>query len=258
MRAFVYAATVAALALPATAHAQTADELVAKNLVARGGAEKLDALQGLKLNGKVRFPGDFELTYQETRARGAKDDQVRVDMTLQGLALVQAYDGNVGWKINPFQGRRDAERMSADEIRSLADSGRIAGPLQNARKDGSKVEYMGREDFDGTEAYKLKVTQTDGDEFVYLLDPDSMLEIKVTETRLLRGSPTISEIELGDYELVGGVYFPMSVEVWQQASPNQRQRVSIVSAEANPPLTPALFAEPAAPAAAPAALKSSN
>lgn len=226
------------------AAAQSVDELVAKNLAARGGVGKLEALKALRLNGKVRFPGDFELSYQETRARGPSADQVRVDMAVQGLTIMQAYDGSIGWRVNPFQGRRDAERMSADEARSLADSAAIAGPLLEARKAGSKVSYLGREDFDGTNAYKLKVVQPDGDEFVYLLDPDTMLEIKMTETRRLRGSPVITEYELGDYEQVGGVYFPMSIESWGQGNPNQRSRIIIASAEANPQVTPALFAEP--------------
>ncbi len=239
----------AALPLGSAAAAQSADELVAKNLAARGGAEKLDALKAVRFDGKVRFPGDFELTYQETRARGPSD-QVRVDLALQGLTIMQAYDGTSAWRINPLEGRRDSEKMSADEARSLADSGLVSGPLQNARKMGSTVTYLGREDFDGTNAYKLKVTERDGDEFVYLLDPDTMLEIKVTETRRLRGAPVVTEVELGDYERVGGVYFPMSIESWQQGNPNQRQRVNIASAVANPDVTAAFFADPGTASAA--------
>ncbi|HEY0445746.1 MAG: hypothetical protein JWL74_398 [Alphaproteobacteria bacterium] len=239
-----WAAGAALLCAPQMAAAQTADELVAKNLEARGGAAKLAAIGALRFDGKVRFPGDFELTYQETRARGPVADQVRYEMALQGLTIVQAYDGSGGWRINPFEGRRDAERMSADEARSLADSALIGGPLQSAPKAGSTVAYLGREDFDGTDAYKLKVTERDGDEFVYLLDPDTFLEIKVTETRRLRGAPVVTEYELGDYEKVGEVYFPMSIESWSQGQPNQRQRVIIASAQANPSVAPALFAEP--------------
>ena len=169
---------------------------------------------------------------------------------VQGLTYMQGYDGQTAWRINPFQGRKDAETMSADEARSMADSSRIDGVLQDARKDGSTIAYLGREDFDGTSAYKLKVTQKDGDEFTYLLDPDTYLEIKVSETRKIRGAPQTTETELGDYEKVAGVYFPMSVESWPQGQSNQRQRVLIETASANPPVTPALFAEPKGPAAA--------
>lgn len=190
------------------------------------------------------FPGDLQLSYQETRARGTAADTVRIDAALQGLTIVQAYDGTAGWRINKFEGRKDAERMSGDEARSLADSGGLDDPLLAARGDGSTVTALGREDFDGTLGYKLKVTQKDGDEFVYLLDPDSWLAIKLTETRKLRGAPQVTEYELGDYEAVGGVMYPMSVESWAQGQSSQRQRVIIASALANPVVTPALFSMP--------------
>jgi hypothetical protein len=164
------------------------------------------------------------------------------------LDVVQSFDGSGAWKINPFQGRKDAERMSADEARSLADSASIEGPLLASRSDGSKVEYLGRDDFDGTLAYKLKVTQKDGDEFVYWLDPDTFLEIKVAETRRIRGAQQTTETELGDYEKIAGVYFPMSVESWSQGHSNDRQRVIIASGTANVPVDAAFFAEPRGPA----------
>jgi len=134
--------------------------------------------------------------------------------------------------------------MSADEARALADEALVEGPLLAARKDGSRVDYLGREDFDGTNAYKLKVTQKDGDEFTYWLDPDTFLEIKVDETRKIRGAEQTTETELGDYEKVAGVYFPMSVESWTQGQPNQRQRTIIASGTANGTVAADYFAEP--------------
>jgi hypothetical protein len=224
--------------------AQDAQSLVAKNLEARGGAAALEAIKSISFEGRSIFPGDFEATYKEARARSAGAPMIRYDFGVQGLDLVQAYDGHGGWKINPFQGRKDPERMSADEGQQLADAALIAGPLLASRSDGSKVQYLGREDFDGTLAYKLKVTQKDGDEFVYWLDPDTYLEIKVDETRRIRGAQQTTETELGDYEKVAGVYFPMSVESWGEGHPNQRQRTIVASATANGAVGPDFFAEP--------------
>ena len=245
----------AALALAGTAFpaaAQDAQSLLAKNLEARGGAAALDAISSVSFEGRMIFPGDFELTYKETRARLGDRSAARTDLSLQGLNVVQSYDGQGGgWRINPFQGRKDAERMSSDEVRSVADAASIQGALLAARNDGSRVDYVGREDFDGTLAYKLKVTQKDGDEFVYWLDPDTYFEIKVDETRRIRGAQQTTEIELGDYEKVAGAYFPMSVESWSQGQSNQRQRIIIASGSANAPVNAAFFAEPrtgAAPA----------
>jgi hypothetical protein len=245
MRFYTCAAIAAAFVMPGAAFAQTADELVAKHVEALGGSAAMSAINSVQFEGEMRFPGDFKLTYKEVRAKdkGAS----KTEAALQGLTLVQAYDGQNGWRINPFQGRRDAETMSADEARSVADNGSITGPLVNAKADGSTLTYLGREDFDGTDTYKIKVAQKDGDEFVYLLEPETMLAIKVTETRRIRGSQQVSETELGDYEKVAGVYFPMSIESWQDGQSNQRQRVSIAKAEANVPVTPALFAQPVSP-----------
>ena len=230
------------------ASAQDAQSLIAKNLEARGGAAAIDAIKSISFQGRTIFPGDFELTFKSSQAHLASADAIRLDLSLQGLDLVQSYDGHEAWRINPFQGRKDAERMSADDARQLADQALIEGPLLASRKDGSKVQYLGRDDFDGTLAYKLKVTQKGGDEFVYWLDPDTYLEIKVDETRRIRGAQQTNETELGDYEKVAGVYFPMSVESWSQGQPNQRQRTIIASGTANVPVDTAFFAEPEGPA----------
>lgn len=240
-------AALIAVTVSSSALGQDAQSLAAKNLEARGGQAALAAIRGISFQGKAIFPGDFEVKYHEERSAAGGSPRGRTTFSLQGLDLINAYDGRGGWRVNPLQGRKDAERMSGDESRSLADNFLIAGPLLEANRDGSRVTYLGREDFDGTLAYKLKVAQKDGDEFVYWLDPDTFLEIKVAESRRIRGAEQITETELGDYEKVGGVYFPMSIESWPADRPNSRSRVIIASATANPPLPDSLFAEPSGP-----------
>lgn len=253
IRYLVAALLLGGAAIPAAA--QDAQSLVARNLEARGGEAALSAIKSIRFKGRSIAPGGFELSYEETRDRVSPSAAAaRVDLTIQGLDLVQAYDGRGdGWRINPFQGRKDAEKMSSDEARSMADGALIEGPLLASLHDGSRVEYLGRDDFEGTSAYKLRVTQKDGDQFTYWLDPDTYLEIKVDETRKLRGAEVTNETSLGDYEKVAGVYFPMSVESWSQGNDNQRQKTIIATAEANVAIAAGYFDEPrgsAAPARA--------
>ena len=246
VRYFVAALLLTSAAVPA--HAGEAQDLIAKNVAARGGNAALSAIKSISFEGRTIFPGNFELTYKETRAEVGAGTASRVDLSVQGLDLVQAYDGHGGgWRINPFQGRKDPEKMSADEARAIADASLIDGPLLASLSDGSRVDYLGREDFDGTSAYKLKVTQKDGDEFTYWLDPDTFLEIKVEEARRIRGARQVSEVELGDYEKIGGVYFPMSIESWAQGQDSQRQRTIVASGQANPTVPSGYFAEPGGP-----------
>jgi hypothetical protein len=228
------------------ARADTASDLVAKNLAARGGADKLAAISSIQFTGKVVVPGGFELAYRETRMR--KNNAALYEMTIQSLTIVQGYDGTVGWRINPFEGRRDAERMSADDTRALSDDATVDGPLLSAKATGATVTYLGREDYDGTDAYKLRVVDPTGAEYQYYLDPDSYLEIRIIETRKLRGARQVSETELGDYELVNGVYFPFSIASGPLGSDaSQRQVLTIAAARANLPLNPMMFAMPSAP-----------
>jgi hypothetical protein len=231
-----------------SAQAETADELVAKNLAARGGADKLAAIHSYVAKGEMRFPGDFRLAFSETRMRiGGTTGAVRIEASLQGLTVIQAYDGQNGWRVNPFEGRKDAERMGADEARALADEALIDGALLAARAKGSAVDYLGREDVDGTDAYKLRVTEPDGTVLTYYLDPDVFLEIKMLERRTVRGAEQETEYDFGDYERVAGVYFPFSIASGPKNA-RDKQIITIVSGNANVDVSPALFAMPAAPA----------
>src|ERR1043165_2256422 len=75
----------------------TADELVAKNLEAKGGTEAVHALQSLKFSGKVLVnQGQMEFGYSETRKR---PNNIRSEVSLQGMTAVNAFDGTDGWKI---------------------------------------------------------------------------------------------------------------------------------------------------------------
>src|SRR5206468_5676850 len=83
----------------------TADELVAKNIEAKGGATALHDLQSLRLTGKLLVQeGQIELAYLQIKKR---PDEVRTEASLQGMTQIQAYDGKEGWRVSPFFGRKD-------------------------------------------------------------------------------------------------------------------------------------------------------
>ena len=189
----------------------TVDELVAKNVAAKGGADALRALQSVRFTGKMLVnEGQFQLAYVETKKRPG---EVRSEATLQGMTAIQAYDGEQGWKVYPFQGRKDPEKMSADDTKSLIEEAEIDGPLVDWKAKGSTVEYLGTEDVDGTSAHKLKVVRKNGDVTFVYLDPDAFLEIRKTTQRVEQGAQVEVETDVGDYEKIAGVFLPFSIEV---------------------------------------------
>ena len=218
--------------LSATASAVTADELVAKNIAAHGGIDKLRAITSLHEVGKYRLGGGLEA---KTETFGVNPDKIRFEFTLQGLTAVNAWDGTEGWAIQPFQGRKDPQKTSADDNKQLIYGADIAGPLVDYKAKGNKVDYLGTEDIDGTDAYKLRVTRKNGDFQIIYLDPDQYLEIRTIDHITIRGQDQVQTTDLGEYEKVDGVYFPF-----------EQGQIHIESAETNKPIDAAMFSFPAA------------
>src|SRR5213595_1474719 len=221
---------------------ETVDTLVAKNSEAKGGAQALAAVTSLKLQGKmVVNDGKLELGYVLVKKRPGA---VREETTLQGMTRIDAFDGTEGWKISPFQGRKDPEKVSADDAKELIEDAEIDGPLVDWKAKESTLEYIGREDVDGTSAYKIKVVRKNGDvNFVYL-DPDHFLEIRILSQRVRHGAQEETETDVGDYEKIGGVFVPFSIEEGRKGDPD-KQKTVIEKAEANAPVNDAIFHFPA-------------
>jgi hypothetical protein len=245
LRFLIFLVPVAFIALIAFAQEKsppTPDELVAKNIEAKGGASGLHNLQSLRLTGKMLVrQGQIELGYLQTKKR---PDEVRTEASLQGMTQIEAYDGKEGWKVSPFFGRKDPERLSADDVKALVEDAEIDGALVDWQTKGSTIEYLGTEDVDGTPAHKIKVVRKNGDvSFVYL-DPDHFLEIRVLTQRTRHGAYEEVETDFGDYEKAGGVFVPTSIESGRKGAPD-KQRIIIDKVEANVPVNDSIFHFPA-------------
>jgi hypothetical protein len=230
------------LCLSAYAFSQTADELVTKNIEAKGGLEKIKAVKTLRMSGRAEQPDGPPLAVVIEHAR---PDEIRQDITIAGMTMVQAYDGKAGWMIQPFGGRKDPQLMGEDDLRDLTVDADIDGPLVDYKAKGNTVEYMGHDTVDGDDALRLKVTLKNGDVLYYDLDPDSYLEIRREAQEFIRGSIKETVMEYGSYKAVEGVMYPFSMAVWPKSDPTQMLTVSFDKVEVNVPLANSVFAVPA-------------
>lgn len=234
---------VGVLCCAAAASAQTAEELVAKNLQAKGGVEKIKAIRSLRMIGRMD-QGGFKLDVGE---EAKLPDMLRQTFTFQGMMGIEAYDGSVAWRVSPFEGRKDPEMMGEDDSRVLIEDADFYGPLVDYQQKGNKIEYLGHDTVDGDDALRLKVTLKNGDIIYYLLDPDTFLEIRTERQTFIRGSIRENVQELGSYKQVNGVYFPFSVDSGPKSNPNARARVTFAKIEANVEIPDSEFKMPAAP-----------
>jgi len=224
------------------AFAMTADELVQKNIEAKGGLDKLHALRAVRLAGRMRIQNDTLELGVVTFVK--QPGSIRYEASIQGLTQVQAYDGMQAWQINPFQGRKDPEKLSADDAKGLGeDAADFTGVLVDYQAKKYKLDYLGTEDIDGTDAHKLRVTRPNGDIVTVYVDPDHFLEIRSVERRVEHGVPVETVTDFGDYEQVDGVFLPFATESGRKGS-TDRQKVQFEKVEANPTLAPGLFQFP--------------
>ena len=230
----------------AWSQAQTADELIAHNIQAKGGMEKISALKSLRIEGKFDGGGGFTAAVTEEYMR---PNLYRSTFTLQGMTQVRAYDGAAGWQISPFGGHKDPELIGEDGMHGLLISADFDGPLVEYKAKGNTVEYLGHDTVDGDDALRLKVTLKNGDVMYYYLDPDTYLEIRVEKMQFIRGSVRESLTDFGSYKQVQGVYYPFSIETGSRQNPGDRTKITIEKMDANVSIQSSTFRVPAAPAA---------
>ncbi|MBL0209331.1 MAG: hypothetical protein IPQ13_00210 [Holophagaceae bacterium] len=229
-------------AAPLTAQALNADLVIAKNIEAMGGLAKLKAIKSVRMTGKASG-GPMEVPFVMEHKRPGSFYQ---DVTVQNMHLIQAFDGKTGWTINPFAGyggKKDPELMDADELKSAQDQSDLDGPLVDYKEKGHKVEYLGKEDLEGSPTHKLQVTLKSGNIRTIFLDADSFLEIKQTSKRVIRGTEVETETAIGDYKEEGGVMMPHSMESGVKGRP-EKQKITIEKVEINPSIDDAKFKMP--------------
>jgi hypothetical protein len=190
----IFLATIGASSAGAQTATPTVDEIINHYLKTVGGVEKIKAVTSLRRSGKFIGGGGFEAAIAQENKRG---NMVREEFSLQGMTGINAYDGKTGWKIEPWSGKKDPEALGEEEMKSIVEDADFDGPLVNYKAKGNKVEFMGMDRFEGTDTFKLKVSKQNGDVYIYHLDTDYYVPIKIDTKRLVRGAEREYETAVG-------------------------------------------------------------
>jgi outer membrane lipoprotein-sorting protein len=194
---------------PIAAAAQTADDLVAKVLAARGGLEKIKGVRSQRVSGNISFgPGaEGPFTVEFVRPR-----KMRMDITIAGQNIVRVYDGTAGWMVNPFAHSKDVQSMDDQELRNIAEESDFDGPLVDYQSKGNHVELAGQDRVEGNLVNLLKLTNKDGEVRTYFFDAASNLLRKWQGKRKVENQEVDVETFFHDYREVGGLEFAFAVD----------------------------------------------
>jgi hypothetical protein len=257
----------------------SAAQIVDKHVTARGGPQAWRAVQTLSITGKLDAgSGDSaarsaRFAREESGARakrpgaaaqaadadkGAEAQQVqlpfrlemkrprrsRLEIDFAGKTAIQVYDGQNGWKFRPYLNRDDVEPFTADEAKSQAAKADLEGPLVDYAAKGTQVGLQGMERVDGHNAYKLKVTQKNGDVQHIWIDAQSFLDVKLEGIpRRMDGKMRNVFIYQRDFRSVQGVMVPYLYETAIEGNP-PTHRMVIDSVAVNRALDDARFTKP--------------
>ena len=232
----VMSALVAAalLVAPRAAAAQTVDELIAKNLEARGGLEKLKAVQTLKMTARLSSQGmDMGMTMY-----GKRPGLSRKEMTMGAEKMIFVFDGTAAWNLNTLQGANEPVAITGPELDLIKRESDFDSPFVDYKARGYAIELVGTESVAGRSLHHLRVTRNNTSLDCYL-DAVSGLE-----TKTVSASPMGPiEQEFLDYRDVQGIKMPFTVRTVQNG-----RRVSEIRIDAiqfNGTLDDTLFKKPA-------------
>ncbi|MEP7197004.1 MAG: hypothetical protein ABI851_10825 [Saprospiraceae bacterium] len=189
-------------------NAQTADEIIEKNIKSMGGAEKLKSIESLVFEGQVNSQGmEIPITITTLKNKGW-----RMEINVMGMSGWMIVRPDSGWVFMPFQGQSKPEAMTQDQLKESIEQLDLEGELVNYKEKGHTVEYIGMDDVEGTECHKLKILTKSGNVHYELIDPVSFFTVRKISKQKAGGKEVEVQTDLGNYkEVEGGFMFPHTI-----------------------------------------------
>lgn len=229
----------AALLVSVAARAQTAEEIVAKYIAAKGGTDKLATLKTMRMTMETTVMGNAV----STTATIAAGVGVRQDVSVMGQEIVTATDGNQAWMINPMAGSSDPQVMPGKAGEAMADQMSIGGPLLNYKAKGGTVQLVGKEQLEGKDVFVVKLIQKDSTTSTHYINATTFQDTKVVAKMKADGQEVELETFFDDYRTIEGYTFPFSQETTNPQF--GRMKIKTTKVEINPTVDAMVFKMPA-------------
>ncbi len=220
---------------------QSLDEVLAEYVEARGGMEAIESTKTMKTTGKMMM-GPMEAPFAFTFKAPNK---IYTTFELQGMKGIQAFDGEKGWQVMPFMGKKEPVVMSEDELKQIKDQADIQGPLINAEAKGTTLELVGNTEIEGTPVIEIKATKKNGDVIHVFLDEEFKLEVMSRAKMKAMGQEVEAETYYSDYKQVGEYDSPVAHSMAVKINGAPAQNLSFEKVEFNIDVDDSLFAMPA-------------
>ncbi|HKJ45865.1 MAG TPA: hypothetical protein VJ991_08565 [Balneolales bacterium] len=228
-------------------YGQKADSIIAMNIEARGGLNKLRAITSVQMTGtsnvqNIKEPFTIFLK---------RPDLIRLNLVAGNDTMIQAYDGQTAWAKIPVKGTYKLEKLSATQAADLKEQADIDGPLIDYKKKGIKIQYAGTDEEKGQPVYKLRLTRKNGNITTIKISKKTYFTVSETSIRQVKSNPASPlpdkllrvKTYFSKYESIKGIVLPYSIETYVDG--NKVSEMDINSIDLNIDIKKSLFEYPA-------------
>jgi len=191
---------------------KSVDQIVNDYVTALGGKEKLESLKTVKMQGTMNTQGaDVSLTMTKSHMVG-----FRMDIEVMGTSNYQIANKTEGWVFMPVMGMKEPQKMDDAQYKASVNQFDLQGALVNYKDKGTAIESLGKETVDGSEAYKLKLTFSNGETSNYFIDAKTNRLVKISGKRTINGEEMDIATSFSDFKQnADGFWFPYTMETIQ-------------------------------------------
>ncbi|MFM2233311.1 MAG: hypothetical protein RJB31_2012 [Bacteroidota bacterium] len=200
---------VVGLLMSAMSFAQTADEIVAKHIAAIGGADNWKKINNMRQEATLSVQGmDIPVVITAVHNKATKQEYTVMGMT--GYSIITSEGG---WNFNPMQGQTKPEPITQDELKYGKDNLDLQGDFVDYKAKGHSIQLMDKEDIEGVECLKIKLTRKSGNESIFFFDPKTYYIVRTSSKMSANGQEVESVVNMSNYQkLPEGIVIAYTIE----------------------------------------------
>ncbi len=192
----------------AKAYTQTADEIIEKHVKAIGGKEAWKKVTTIRQEAIIDFNG----TEVKVESITVHEKGSRQTISFAGLSGYTIYTASAGYNFYPWNGHIKPEAITPEKLKENEDNMDAQGPLIDYKEKGHTAEYVGMDDFEGTDCYKIKLTEKSGKIITFYIDPSNYFIIHSVTITKANGQENESKTDFSNYQkLPEGIWLPMNI-----------------------------------------------
>jgi len=191
------------------ARSQTADEIINRYIQFIGGAQNWKSISTITTAGTYNY-GGVAFPYV---AYSKAPNLYLYTVTFNGKSFSQAYNGQVGWRIDGFKNEKTKTILKDRQATALANEAdvELESPFINSAKKGNPVELLGSDSVNSRACHKIRLISK-SDTAVYFIDKtDFSLVKKQALSKNSEMDKAPMDIFYSDYQVTGNIKLPHKI-----------------------------------------------